>query len=76
MACCALPGGCGDPECYLCGVVAQLPQPISLTDARKRDRAELKEAEPREDFSAPRSAAISLGRKRRYREGPFRQQRA
>ncbi len=29
MACCAMPGGCGRPACYLCTVVAKLPQPIS-----------------------------------------------
>jgi hypothetical protein len=34
MACCALPGGCGRPDCYLCVVMPQkFPQPVHHTEA-------------------------------------------
>jgi hypothetical protein len=32
MACCAMPGGCGNPDCYLCTVVANLPQPETYAE--------------------------------------------
>lgn len=47
MACCALPGGCGDPTCYLCSVVSNLPQPEQHSDQQKKGRAELKDSAPR-----------------------------
>jgi hypothetical protein len=57
-------GGAG---CDLCDRVARLPQPASISDLRKRDRAELKEAEPLPDLSAPRAAATALGFRKRHR---------
>lgn len=75
MACCAMPGGCADPACYLCTVVAKLPQPTTASDLRKNDRADHREAVPLPDYSAPRSAAGSLAfvkRKRWTREGSAR----
>lgn len=35
MACCAMPGGCGNPTCYLCTVIAKLPQQIELKKQAK-----------------------------------------
>jgi len=37
MACCAIAPGCGRVNCYLCTVVALLPQPLSLLDRQKQD---------------------------------------
>jgi hypothetical protein len=62
----------GGPGCYLCDVIAQLPQPRTALDVQKRDRAELKESKPLPDLTAPRAAATALGRIRRRRVGPHR----
>jgi hypothetical protein len=40
--------------------------------AGKVERAELKDSKPAPDLSAPRAAAVALGRKRRTRVGPHR----
>ena len=62
----------GGPGCDLCDRVAKLPQLKTRLDLQKRDRAELKDAEPLPDLSAPRAAAIALGRRKRHRVGPHR----
>ena len=77
MPCCAT-GPCdrserrGGAGCYLCDVIAQLPQPKPTLDLQKHDRAELKDSEPLPDLSAPRAAAIALGQVKRHRVGPHR----
>jgi hypothetical protein len=77
MACCAV-GPCdrsrrtGGPGCDLCDRVSLLPQPTSHSDRQKRDRAELKASKALPDLSAPRAAAVALGRRKRYRVGPHR----
>jgi hypothetical protein len=43
--------------------------------AGKTERADLKDSKPVPDLSGPRAPAIALGRKKRTREGPVRQQR-
>lgn len=68
MSCCAMPGGCGNPTCYLCTVVAKLPQPKTHDALQKRDRAELRASKVLPDLSAPRAAAIALGRRKRNRK--------
>jgi hypothetical protein len=69
MGCCAL-GTCVDPDCYLCAVVAKLPQPESAAEREERKAA-----------NATRDGAPTLAgeRKRkniafrkRHREGPHR----
>jgi hypothetical protein len=53
MGCCAL-GTCTDPGCYLCTVVAKLPQP-------ERARNEQKDANPARDGDP----ALAAERKRK-----------
>jgi hypothetical protein len=76
MACCATTG-CDDPVCYLCTVIAKLPQPAKYTtpDAQKRDRAELRDSTPLEMWTDEHTPAVSLAYRKRKREGAVRQQR-
>lgn len=47
MACCAMPGGCNNPTCYMCVVMPKKfpkqPPTSAELDRRKSERAELRE---------------------------------
>jgi hypothetical protein len=36
VSCCAMPGGCDNPQCYLCRVVSHWPQPKPISEQPKR----------------------------------------
>lgn len=55
-----------------CGLVAGHEGPCQRGTRGKAAQPDLKDAEPLPDLSAPRAAAIALGRVKRYRVGPHR----
>lgn len=66
-----MPGGCGDPTCYLCTVVAKLPQPETYAERRARKKAEnvARDGAPKLAGERPRG---NLAFQKRHRVGPLR----
>ena len=55
-----------------CGLVDGHEGPCRRSSHGRSERAELKDSKELPDFSAPRAAAVALGRIRRHRVGPHR----
>jgi hypothetical protein len=62
---CMAPNGCDDPHCWLCTVVAELPQPTFNDDRRRGD-------EGTRDGTAEQKGGDNLAFKKRHRVGPHR----